>query len=117
MTFSDKTRSIPMAIDPATSLEAAASQSDSHVTAVQEHIVAILRDGPLTDDAIREAYEGRVRTHGAPPASPSSLRSRRSELCRRGVASATKLQGRSAWGRPATVWALTIGPKQTSCLV
>ncbi len=87
-------RARAMAVDTGTSLEAALSQTETHTTTVREHIVAILRDGPMTDDAIRAAYEVRVRTHDAPMASPSSLRSRRSELCRSGTVSATRLGAR-----------------------
>ena len=108
-------RSRPMAID-GHSFEAAADQKRSHITAVQSHIVAIPRDGPRTDDQIRDAYEIRVRTEGAPMASPSSLRSRRSELCRRGTVSATNLRGESEFKRPTTVWALTIAARETHAL-
>ncbi|MFI8593865.1 hypothetical protein ACIGCK_05475 [Microbacterium sp. NPDC078428] len=109
------TRSRPIAVD-GHSFEAAAAQTEERITAVQAHIIAVLQDGPRTDDAIRVAYEQRVQRHGAPPASPSSLRTRRADLCRRGIVAATSLRGESAYHRPATVWALTSAAREAAPL-
>ena len=101
------TRTRPLALE-GHSFEAGASQTSERVSAVQAIVARILRDeGPATDTQIYAAYQRRAASDGAvPKASPSSVRSRRAELGRRGIVRATNLPGRSPYGRPATVWVL-----------
>ena len=101
------TRTRPLALE-GHSFEAGASQTSGRVSAVQAIVAGILREeGPATDTQIYAAYQRRSATDtSVPKASPSSVRSRRAELGRRGIVRSTTLPGRSPYGRPATVWAL-----------
>lgn len=103
MTARARTRS--MVLD-GHSFKAATEQTADRLTAIQGAIVECFEQlGPgLTDDALIDAYEELRRADpDIPRAAPSSIRSRRSELSRRGLLVATKLPGRSRYGRPATV--------------
>lgn len=107
------TRSHPLALG-GHSVDADAAQTEERVTAVQSAIIrAFAENGPMTDDGLFHAYEAIRRTvEDIPRASPQSVRSRRAELHHRGLVRATNIPGRSAYGRPATVWALSSSTKQ-----
>ena len=109
------TRARAMALD-ATSVEASALQTVDRVSAVQLAIIGILAErGPLTDDALADAYHARTVTHpDVPRATPQSVRSRRADLGKRGIVRATTIPGTSRYGNPATVWALAATAKEPS---
>ncbi|WP_454130152.1 hypothetical protein [Microbacterium aurum] len=111
------TRTRPMALD-GRSVDADLEQTPERVSQVQLAILGRLADcGPMTDDALIAAYAAAAAAHPEiPTASPQSIRTRRAELCRRGVVCATTIPGTSAYGRPATVWALTAAAKEPQCL-
>lgn len=111
-------RTRPMALD-GRSVDADLEQTAPRITAVQAIIMrTFAEDGPLTDDALIAAVERRQRLDPSlPKASPSSIRSRRAELSRRGIVRATNLPGRSAYGRPATVHILASTAREASCLL
>ena len=84
--------------DPDTSHAAAASVTA--LTATRLAIIDVLATyGPATDETIALHYDG-------PPASPSGLRTRRSELVRAGKVYDTGRRQRLRSGRHAVVWAL-----------
>lgn len=84
--------------DPDTSHEAAASVTA--LTATRLAILDVLDEwGPSTDEKIADLYDG-------PQASPSGLRTRRSELVRAGKVYDTGRRERLRSGRFAAVWAL-----------
>jgi hypothetical protein len=91
--------------DPETSQRAAASIPIGRVSELQEPILGILCvEGPHTDEALiarfRELWPERRATD-------QSIRSRRSELCRRGLVRATGRHGITANGGKSTVWRAT----------
>ncbi len=87
--------------DPETSLAAAASVTE--LTKKQELVLSVLRElGPMTDEQIAEQW---VR-----PFSESGLRTRRSELVRRGLVRWTGEHRKLRSGRMARVWEAPDGP-------
>lgn len=83
--------------DPDTSHEAAASVVA--LTATRRAILDVLDTyGPCTDVDIARLYDG-------PPASPSGLRTRRSELVHAGRVYDSGQRARLGTGRRAVVWA------------
>lgn len=93
--------------DPETSHQAAKSVSLTNPGRTREAIMAILKqEGPLTDEWIWSRYSlwyARGRT--VPKASPSGLRSRRSELVRMGFVEACGT-GKTASGRACQIWSV-----------
>lgn len=87
--------------DPDTSKLAAASVKNLGRT--RDAILRILRAlGPCTDEQIQAAYS---RGYGNPIlASPSGLRSRRSELVRMGLVVDSGRVGKTASGRQTIIW-------------
>lgn len=85
--------------DPSTSLAAAGSLNAQRLTATREAILTVLREHPdgLTDADIADRYHG-------PEASPSGLRTRRSELCDLGLVADTGRRQLLTSGRHAIVW-------------
>ena len=110
-------RARPMPLD-GHSVQADAEQTDARTSAVQAVILGRFAEcGPMTDDALVQAYDRARATHpDIPKASPQSIRSRRAELHHRGIIRATNLPGVSAYGRPATVWALAATAREAACL-
>lgn len=89
--------------DPETSHEAAASVKN--LTATQDAILALFTSTSvaLTDESLVALYH-RARSHGAPYASDSGIRSRRAELVRLGKLRDTGLKIKLASGRNAILW-------------
>lgn len=93
--------------DPETSWNAAAINPDDW-SELQSEVVDILRDrGPLTDEAIYREYVARRRHHALKPRREQRVRTARKELQLGGFVTVSKLPGRTASGRNATVWKLT----------
>lgn len=93
--------------DPETSWNAAAINPGCW-SELQAEVVSILRDrGPLTDEAIYREYVVRRRLANVMPRREQRVRTARKELELSGFVTASKLQGRTASGRSATVWKLT----------
>lgn len=85
--------------DPDTSHAAAASVN---VRRSQQQVLALLREGPATDQHLAtRAYERGLTI------SPSGLRSRRHELVDAGLVEDTGLRERLPSGRHAAVWRAT----------
>lgn len=96
--------------DPRTSHNAAATVDG--VTDAQARVVVLLaRYGPGTDEDLADRYQRMIRLLGWPLISPSGLRTRRAELVDRGDVVDSKLEGRTASGRSATVWTLNVPPE------
>lgn len=92
-------------LDPATSHQAAASIIDSRPT--MKLIMDILRHGAASDEVIAYVYDGLVSAGRAPMASPSGLRSRRSELVDLGMVEDSGQRTTLMTNRKAIVWQLT----------
>jgi hypothetical protein len=91
--------------DPQTSHEAA--RSVKNTAAVRAAILRLLEEvGPCTDEDIAYYYDTQSGGMGWPMASPSGLRTRRSELVEDGQVVDSGERRRLASGRNATVWAL-----------
>lgn len=95
--------------DPHTSHEAAASVTETTITATKQAILGVLEAfGPATDGRIRELVGGTV--------SDSGLRTRRRELCNEGRVIDTGMREQLASGRWAIVWGLPESmPKCPKC--
>jgi hypothetical protein len=94
--------------DPLTSRDAAGKQTKAKSDVIRDHLLSFLRMyGPMTDDELAKEYRtGRERAESIyPAASPSGLRSRRSELRAAGLVVATDQRKPSDLGSPSTVWA------------
>ena len=93
--------------DPVTSLEAAGSLAVVRLTKVRQGILDVLRAHPdgLSDEQIAAAY-----FHGGfgPKASPSGLRTRRSELVEGGLIADSGRRTRTQSGRRTIVWVLVL---------
>ena len=91
--------------DPQTSHSASASVRQSTVRRLRLLIIQILEDNnkPMSDE---EIY-GYIDWLTYEPVSPSSFRTRRSELVDRGVVRAADRKGVTAAGRACTRWELT----------
>lgn len=88
-----------------TSLQAARSLRTKDITRVQAAICEVLgMFGPATDEDIAWAYVRSFRPR--PNASPSSLRTRRSELVRAGKVRDSGRRGKTASGRSCVIWEL-----------
>ena len=92
--------------DPETSHQAAASVrkiSDTH-----RRIVVMLQRHPegMTDEGMYRWWMAYREAQGWPSITPSGLRTRRSELQRRGDIVAADEKGRTAAGRACTIWTL-----------
>lgn len=89
--------------DPSTSHAAAASVKNTTLT--QQRILQVLEaSGPMTDEQIATAY---TRSFPQQPVSPSGLRTRRSEMARRGLiqqAEGALDIGTTAAGRRSKLW-------------
>jgi len=92
--------------DPRHSHEAAASVQNLGRT--REAIKKILKDyGPSTDERIALIYRGLLgKGESIPESSPSGLRSRRAELVKMGFVEDSGNTGRTAAGRPCSIWRL-----------
>ncbi len=89
--------------DPDTSL--AAAESVTGITEKQQAVLELLRRlGPLPDELMVVGYVDRVVHGNLPPQSKSGLRTRRSELVRRGLVKDTGERRRLVSGRMAIVW-------------
>ena len=87
--------------DPSTSRLAAESVTLEKLSQVQERVLSIVRmHGPLTD----EELENRYLDLWPGSASPQSIRSRRSELARKGLVTRLGRLGETSWGRPCAIW-------------
>jgi hypothetical protein len=92
--------------DPETSL--AAAESVTKITVKQTAVLMMLREsGPATDEEISRRYVGGGLL--LTPQSESGLRTRRSELVRRGLVRNSGERRRLVSGRMATVWEATDG--------
>jgi hypothetical protein len=89
--------------DPATSHQAAASvkMGDTH-----NRILTILADGGATDEELYAVWQVKVLDQGWPRVSQSGVRSRRSELVRKGKVVDSGEKGRTVAGRACTIWRL-----------
>lgn len=90
--------------DPATSRLAA--DSVKHVTAQQRAILRILV-ADLIDEELVTRYNTLAEAGLAPKASPSGIRSRRSELVYAGLVADTGRRAKMSTGRNGIVWGLT----------
>lgn len=90
--------------DPTTSHEAAARVRN--VTEQQKVILNILAV-PMTDQELVDRYEGLASAGLAPMASPSGIRSRRSELVYAGMVMDSRDRRKLTTGRNAIVWRTT----------
>lgn len=93
--------------DPLTSRDAAAKQTRANSEIIREHIVRLLKlYGPMTDEEIEARYRtGREAAPSLyPNASPSGLRSRRSELRAEGYVRATAEKRPTRLGMASIVW-------------
>lgn len=101
-------RSRPIALDTATSSDAAAMQS----TATRERSTAVITSllaahGPLTDDQLVELYRGRAHTYTSVPLiTPQAIRTRRHELVVAGQVRDANVSAVSRLGNRATAWTL-----------
>lgn len=95
--------------DPDTSWDAAAGQTRTKTWFLREEVYAILEHhGPMTDDelfAFRETLRS-TRPDDHSPATPQSVRSRRSELHYLGRVVWTGDKRPSANGHPSNLWAV-----------
>jgi hypothetical protein len=90
--------------DPLTS-HLAAERAGVRLTEVQDRVLVLLRiQGPATDDQLVRRFR-----HYWPDVkvSDQSIRSRRSELVRKGLAEFTGDFGRSEFGQRARIWRAT----------
>lgn len=88
--------------DPETSHAAAASLPDERLRRSQQAVYDVLQHcGPLTDVELIMQYQ---RYGGLPAQSESGIRTRRSELVRRGMVEWTGEKRRLVSGRQANVW-------------
>lgn len=100
--------------DPWTSHAAAESIGAHELRASQERVLELLREhGPGTDSQIAERYERLRRKRGWPPMSPSGLRTRRRELCDKGLAHDSRARARLPSGRASIIWAPGPAPVAT----
>lgn len=89
--------------DPETSLAAAESQTDDHVTLVQSRVLELHAAAHgLTDEELRHQYR---EQYG--PTGESSVRSRRNDLTLKGLIEDSGEQRVLESGRPGIVWRLT----------
>jgi hypothetical protein len=95
------------ATDPSTSHAAAASISDSRITATQHAILGLLFRR-LADEELVDRYYTAVHAGLAPNASPSGIRSRRAALVAEGLVEDTGDREKTASGRQAIVWRITL---------
>lgn len=88
---------------------AEAEPTPERISVVQVVVLDILRvAGPLTHDQLVTLYDARADAYpGVPKATPSSIRTRTSELARKGLVVATTRVAYSQYGRRATVWDIT----------
>ena len=87
--------------DPSTSRVAAESISLARLNETQERVLGIIQvHGPLTDEELERHY----RDCWPNSASPQSIRSRRSELARKGFVTKLGRLGETSWGRPCAIW-------------
>lgn len=93
--------------DPETSWDAAAEQTEEHVSRVQRSLYSLLVDyGPMTDDELWKEWE-RHRSWSEtlyPQVTQQRLRSARSELRTQGKVIDSGRKGVSPTGRAATIW-------------
>lgn len=87
--------------DPTTSFEAAASVEN--ITETQSAILTLLT-WPKTDDELIDAYYNMAPSAGWKQASPSGIRSRRSELVTKGLIKDSGERRKSWSGRNSIVW-------------
>ncbi len=87
--------------DPETSRDAARSVDPRKLTKTQERVYSLIKmRGPLTDDELVDHY----LEIWPESASPQGIRSRRSELSRRGLLVRLDRLGTSRYGRPCAIW-------------
>lgn len=95
-------RALTRSNDPTTSRIAASGIGATIISETQQRILSLLRiEGPKTDEQIAERWADlwpEQRTSNA------SLRSRRSELCRKGLVAASGDYGRTEHNRPTAIW-------------
>lgn len=91
--------------DPETSHEAAKSVSEESITETQRAIIKLLGTTPMNDDQLFQMYFQGAEQGYWKHASMSGVRSRRSELVKRGI---VKNVGRTktSFGRAAIIWGL-----------
>lgn len=101
-----RTRTRSMVLD---GHSAEAEPTPERISVVQVVVLDILRvAGPLTHDQLVTLYDARADAYpGVPKATPSSIRTRTSELARKGLVVATTRVAYSQYGRRATVWDIT----------
>lgn len=88
------------ASDPLTSVLAAASLVN--VTAKQQAVLETFKNyGPMTDQDVQRLYRG-------PRQSESGLRSRRKELCDRGILKDSGVKDKLLSGRWAVIWCIVV---------
>lgn len=95
--------------DPLTSHEAAASIGEDELRASQQAIYILfarIGRGGMTDEDLVEHYMKASQYHPEiyPYQSESGIRTRRSELVRRGMVAASGERGITRSGRPCTIW-------------
>lgn len=91
--------------DPETSHEAAASVGE--ISKTQFLVLLTIAQGPQTDEEIVSTFSVQVQNYKWVPATPQSIRSRRSELVKLGLVSFLGEYGITSTGRRTRVWKIT----------
>lgn len=95
-------RALTRAGDPTTSRIAAAGIGATIISETQQRILSLLRiEGPRTDEQIAARFRDLWPEQKT---STASLRSRRSELVRKGLVVESGHFGTTEHGRPTTIW-------------
>lgn len=92
-------RTLVRRTDPDTSYEAALSLSSERLSWCRRMILALLRQGALTDEQIADRW-----AEVGSPQSPSSLRTRRAELVDAGLVRDSGRHGLTRSGRRTIIW-------------
>lgn len=90
--------------DPATSFDAAMSIKTENISKTMKGILEILGNGPRHDEALEQTYNALSINKIYPYASPSGIRSRRSELVELGLVEDSGERVKTRSGRSSIVW-------------
>ena len=102
-TFEWRSRPVARSTDPETSHVAAASITE--LTRKQQTVLMVIhQEGPITDHALNCVYNDPFLRTWRPPQSESGLRTRRSELVRKGLVRDSGKRETLPSGRKAIIW-------------
>jgi hypothetical protein len=91
------------ATDPQTSWDAAMSISSESISAMKRNVLNLLKN-PMTDEELVNLYNNWAYTLGEKFASPSGIRTTRSNLVKAGLVMDTGERVKLQSGRKAIVW-------------